>query len=87
MNILSDFKLRLNAFVPENETDQDIATLKEVLDLKNNKLAKAEQDVKKLKRQLKKAKENNLSTNVKGKTTKKKKVVKSSAKKKPAVNA
>jgi alpha-amylase len=87
MNVLSDFKLRLNAFVPENETDQDIATLKEVLGLKNNKLEKAEQDVKKLKRQLKKAKEKNLSTTVKGKTTTKKKVVKSSAKKKPAVKA
>lgn len=57
MNVLSDFKLRLNAFIPENETDQDIAALKEVLDLKISKLNKAEEEIFKLKKKLKKAKE------------------------------
>lgn len=82
MNVLSDFKLRLNAFVPEDEIDQNLATMKEVLDLKHNKLEKAEQDIKKLKKQLKKAKEKAVKPTMKDKSKTKIQEKKASTRKK-----
>lgn len=52
MNVLSDFKIRLNSQVPESEVDRELATLKEVLDQKIFKLEKAENELKKLKKQI-----------------------------------
>lgn len=43
MNVLSDFKLRLEAHVPQNEVDQQISALKKMLAEKDAKIKKMEQ--------------------------------------------
>lgn len=48
MNVLSDFTLRLNNFVPVNETEAELAKLKKVIDEQNKKLKEAELEIKKL---------------------------------------
>jgi len=48
MNVLSDFALRLNAAVPENTMEQELATLSAVLGKKEEKLEKLEAELKRL---------------------------------------
>ena len=52
MNILSDFKIRLNALVPENAQDQEITNLKELVTSKSKKLDLAETELKKIKKEM-----------------------------------
>ncbi|MBN1951314.1 MAG: polysaccharide deacetylase family protein [Bacteroidales bacterium] len=49
MNILSDFIIRLNASVPESDTEQEIATLAAIIYEKNLQLEKYEAEIKRLK--------------------------------------
>jgi alpha-amylase len=71
MNVLSDFRIRLNALVPESDTDREIAALKEVIDEKDHRLSKAEDELKNLKKKLIEAKGATLAKVEKKKTTKK----------------
>jgi len=71
MNVLSDFRIRLNALVPESETDREIAALKEVIDEKEERLLKAEEELKSLKKKLNEAKGAALPKVEKKKTVKK----------------
>ncbi|WP_297085562.1 glycoside hydrolase family 57 protein [uncultured Draconibacterium sp.] len=48
MNVLSDFKIRLNAHVPENEIENEIASLHRLLEEKEDKIKKMEADLKRL---------------------------------------
>lgn len=48
MNVLSDFKIRLNAAIPENETDAEIAMLQRIIEEKEAKLQKMEADLKRI---------------------------------------
>jgi alpha-amylase len=48
MNVLSDFKIRLNSFVPENETENEIAALNKIIDEKEKKIIKMEADIQRL---------------------------------------
>lgn len=48
MNVLSDFKIRLNSVVPENETEGVIAVLQRVVEEKDKKLKKLEADLARL---------------------------------------
>lgn len=48
MNVLSDFKIRLNSFVPENEKENEIAALHKIIDDKENKIRKLEADLHRL---------------------------------------
>jgi len=52
MNILSDFKIRLNALVPESVKDQEITNLKELVNSKSKKLDMAETELKKVKKEM-----------------------------------
>jgi len=52
MNILSDFKIRLNGFVPEQVQDQEITNLKELVSSKSKKLDIAETELKKIKKEM-----------------------------------
>ena len=52
MNILSDFKIRLNALVPESAKDQEITNLKELINSKSRKLDLAEIELKKVKKEM-----------------------------------
>ena len=52
MNILSDFKIRLNALVPESAKDQEITNLKELINSKSKKLDLAETELKKVKKEM-----------------------------------
>lgn len=45
MNVLSDFKIRLNSFVPENKMEQDIAVLHKIIEEKEKKIQKMEADL------------------------------------------
>ena len=45
MNVLSDFKIRLNSFVPENEMEHEIAALHKIVDEKEEKIRKMEADL------------------------------------------
>ena len=56
MNILSDFKIRLNALVPESAKDQEITNLKELVSSKSKKLDLAETELKKVKKEMTAAK-------------------------------
>lgn len=56
MNVLSDFKIRLNAIVPKSAEDQEIAALKELINVKSRKLEQAEQELKKIKKEIAAAK-------------------------------
>ena len=48
MNVLSDFKIRLNAVIPENETETEIAMLHRIIEEKEEKLKKMEADLHRL---------------------------------------
>ena len=48
MNVLSDFSLRLNASVPENSLDKDVANLSALLNEKDLKISKLEEELNKL---------------------------------------
>ena len=52
MNVLSDFKIRLNALIPKNAKDQEIANLKERVDEKSKKLEVAENELKRVKKEI-----------------------------------
>ena len=56
MNILSDFKIRLNAIVPKNIKDQEIANLKELVTEKTRKLDLTEKELVKAKKEISTAK-------------------------------
>lgn len=45
MNVLSDFKIRLNAFVPENEIDIEIASLQKIIEEKERRIKYLENSV------------------------------------------
>ena len=45
MNVLSDFKIRLNTFVPENEVESEIAALHKLVEEKEEKIKKIEADL------------------------------------------
>jgi len=45
MNVLSDFKIRLNTFVPENETENKIAELQKIVAEKEKKIKKMKADL------------------------------------------
>ncbi|KAF0238081.1 MAG: hypothetical protein FD181_1289 [Prolixibacteraceae bacterium] len=45
MNVLSDFKIRLNSFVPENAFENDIASLQKIILEKEAKIKKLETEV------------------------------------------
>jgi alpha-amylase len=70
MNILSDFIIRLNASVPENAKDKEIATLAAIIFEKNRQLEKYEKEL-------------TILQGSKNKTSTKVKAVKTVAKKKP----
>lgn len=48
MNVLSDFELRLNSFVPENKIEKEIAALNKLLEEKEEKLKKYEVELRNL---------------------------------------
>jgi alpha-amylase len=50
MNVLSDFTLRLNTFVPINENEVEMTKLKKVIEEKSKKLEEVELELKKLKK-------------------------------------
>lgn len=52
MNVLSDFKIRLNAIVPKSAKDQEIANLKELVNQKTVKLDRAETELKRVKKEI-----------------------------------
>ena len=52
MNVLSDFKIRLNAIVPKSAKDQEIANLKELVNQKTMKLDRAESELKRVKKEI-----------------------------------
>jgi len=45
MNVLSDFKIRLNTFVPEDEVSNEIASLHKIINEKEAKIRKMEADL------------------------------------------
>jgi len=56
MNVLSDFKIRLNAVVPKSAKDQEIANLKDLVIEKTKKLELTEIELKKVKKEVSAAK-------------------------------
>ncbi|MEN8116950.1 MAG: glycoside hydrolase family 57 protein [Bacteroidota bacterium] len=50
MNVLSDFKIRLNTLVPENEIENEIAALHKLVEEKEEKINKMEADLLRLKK-------------------------------------
>lgn len=56
MNVLSDFKIRLNTFVPENEIENEIASLHNIILEKDDKIKKLEATVLALQKRGKKGK-------------------------------
>ena len=48
MNVLSDFKIRLNAVVPENHLGNEIASLHKIIDEKNKKIKQLEATLKRI---------------------------------------
>ena len=53
MNVLSDFKLRLNTFVPEGELDVQLAALNRALNEKDEKIKKYEAEIARLQPKIK----------------------------------
>lgn len=53
MNVLSDFKIRLNSFVPESEVENEIAALHTLIDEKEEKIKKLESAIVKLQKRRK----------------------------------
>ncbi|HDR52068.1 MAG TPA: alpha-amylase, partial [Mariniphaga anaerophila] len=45
MNVLSDFKIRLNTVTPENELEQEVAALQKLIDEKEKKIRKMEAEL------------------------------------------
>ena len=45
MNVLSDFKIRLNSFVPEKEMENEISSLNKIINEKDEKIKKLEADL------------------------------------------
>ena len=56
MNVLSDFKIRLNSFMPESETENEIAALNKIITEKEEKIKKLEATIHRLQRARKKKK-------------------------------
>lgn len=56
MNVLSDFKIRLNAVVPKGAKDEEIANLKELVNEKSKKLELTETELKKARKEISAAK-------------------------------
>ena len=54
MNVLSDFKLRLNTLVPESKVEQEIASLNRLLEEKEEKLKKYEREIRNMQARKKK---------------------------------
>ncbi len=54
MNVLSDFKIRLNSHIPENEIENEIASLHKIIDEKDKKIKKMEADLHRLRKGKKK---------------------------------
>ena len=54
MNVLSDFKMRLNAAVPEDDVENEIVDLQKLLEEKEQKIKKMEADIQRLKKTKKK---------------------------------
>jgi alpha-amylase len=52
--VLSDFKIRLNSFVPENETENEIAALNKIISEREEKIKKLEASIHRLQRARKK---------------------------------
>ncbi len=50
MNVLSDFKLRLDSIMPETKVGKEIAALQKIIDKKDARIKKLEADLKQLKR-------------------------------------
>ena len=50
MNILSDFKIRLNSAVPEKKVQHEIASLSKIIEEKDQKLKKYEAEIKRLRK-------------------------------------
>jgi alpha-amylase len=48
MNVLSDFKIRLNAFVAENEVENEIASLHKIIEEKEQKIKRMEASLQRL---------------------------------------
>ena len=48
MNVLSDFKMRLNAITPENEQEQEVAELHKLIALKDQKIKKMEAELQRI---------------------------------------
>ncbi|MCG8702358.1 MAG: glycoside hydrolase family 57 protein [Bacteroidales bacterium] len=83
MNVLADFIIRVNASVPENEKDKEIATLASIIFEKNILLEKHEQELAKLKSKLKtlnKTSKEKASTSKSGGKSKEKTSVKTTQK-------
>ncbi len=56
MNVLSDFKMRLNALFPENKQDEDLAALHRIIEEKDEKIKKMEAVLSRIQNQGKKKK-------------------------------
>jgi alpha-amylase len=76
MNVLSDFKLRLDAYVPQDEVDQQISALKKILAEKDAKIQKLERDHTKKRTAPKAIKDTEPTTEAPIKKTPKKEVLK-----------
>ncbi len=48
MNILSDFKIRLNSYTPENEQEQEVARLHKLIDEKEDRIKKLEMELQRI---------------------------------------
>jgi len=59
MNVLSDFKIRLNSFVPENEIENEIASLHKIIIEKEEKIRKLETSILAMQKAGKKKKQSN----------------------------
>lgn len=53
MNILSDFKIRLNTIIPESQTESEIAILQRIIEEKDARLRKLEADIDRLQNSVK----------------------------------
>lgn len=56
MNVLSDFKIRLDGFVPRSLKDEEIANLKELVNVKTKKLESTERELNSIKKEIATAK-------------------------------
>ena len=73
MNILSDFIIRLNAAVPESTTEKEIATLAAIIFEKNIQIEKYEEEIRRLKKPVKKSTKSQKSKSITVKSEPKKK--------------